>query len=171
MHFNFSPSTKCWNLGLILDFSNLCMCHVLVSTHATHASSLILLAWQVLLVSYFSCALWWCHDPWFTVPRRNLGSPMDCSHKEILVGARWYRGLRSWSTIASQLMWFNHIGTLIWNSCPIIPLNLLHPLSLTTVFWSRLQFQVNSCCFMNNLNVYVFDTFPFPLLNPTLFAL
>ena len=39
------------------------------------------------------------------------------------------------------------------------------------VFWSRLQFQVNSCCFVNNLKVNVFDTFPFPLLNPTLFAL
>ena len=138
MHFNFPPSTQCWNLGLILEFSNLCMCHVLVSPNATHASSLILLAWQVLLVSYFSCALWWCHDPWFTVPRRNLGSPVDCSHKEILLGARWYRGLRSWSIIAPQLMWLTHLGTLIWNSCSIIPLKLLNPLSLPTVFWSHL---------------------------------
>jgi len=171
MQFNFPPSMQCWNLGLILEFSNLCMCHVLVSPNATHASSLILLAWQVLLVSYFSYALWWCHDPWFTVPRRNLGSPMDCSHKEILLGARWYRGLWSWSIIAPQLMWFTHLGTLIWNSCSIIPLKLLNPLSLTTVFWSRLQFLVNFCCFMNNLKVNVFDTFPFPLLNPTLFTL
>ena len=91
----------------------------------------------MLLVSYFSCDLWWCHDPWFTVPRRNLGSPVDCSHKEILLGARWYRGLRSWSIIAPQLMWFTHLGTFIWNSCSIIPLKLLNPLSLTTVFWSR----------------------------------
>jgi len=138
MQFNFPPSMQCWNLGLILEFSNLCMCHVLVSPNATHASSLILLAWQVLLVSYFSCVLWWCHDPWFTVPRRNLGSPVDCSHKEILLGARWYQGLRSWSTIASQLMWFIHLGTFIWNSCSIIPLKLLNPLSLPTVFWSHL---------------------------------
>ena len=172
MHFKFfSPSTKCWNLGLILDFSNLCMCHVLVSTHATHASSLILLAWQVLLVSYFSCALWWCHDPWFTVPRRNLGSPMDCSHKEILLGARWYRGLRSWSTIASQLMWFTHIGTLIWNSCSIIPLKLLHPFVPYNCLLISFTISSQLLLFYEQLESNVFDTFPFPLLNPMLFAL
>ena len=134
MHFNFPLSTQCWNLGLILEFLNLCMCHILVSPNATHASSLILLAWQLLLMSYFSCALWWCNDPWFMVPRRNLGSPVDYSHEEILLGARWYRDLRSWSTIASQLMWFIHLGTFIWNSCSIIPLKLLNPLSLTLSF-------------------------------------
>jgi len=124
------------------------MCHILVSPNATHASSLILLAWQVLLVSYFSYALWWCHDPWFTVPRRNLGSPTDCSHKEILLGARWYRGLWSWSIIAPQLMWFTHLGTLIWNSCSIIPLKLLNPLSLPTVLWSRLYSQNQPLLFL-----------------------
>ena len=45
--------------------------------------------------------------PWSmtTVPRRNLGSPMDCSHKDLSLGAPWYQGLWSWSIIVPQLMY------------------------------------------------------------------
>ena len=42
----------------------------------------------------------------------------------------------------------NVIWTLIWNSCSIIPLKLLNPLSLPTVLWSRLYSQNQPLLFL-----------------------
>jgi hypothetical protein len=86
-------------------------------------------------------------------------------HK-FLLGARRYQGLWTWSIVVPQLV-CSHSLEPILGIHTIILLNYLNPLMLQSSFDLGCNFMVSPYYLKNFLQINVFDTFPFPLLNPT----